>query len=261
MKRSVYLFSAFVASLVLLLVLLLTLLLTGYRFRTIHADGYGTLHVFGTAEKGTVYYEKGRATYYGKDRLVFENGDVYVGAIQNYLPNGQGVLTTAGGEICEANFVNGKAEGYGRYIFADGDFYEGLFSQGEMSGEGTLVFVRDSEESRLTAVFEKGHLTKDVSYSYKNGTNYTGGYSGGVPSGSGRIAFANGDVYEGTLENGLVSGYGTYTYSDGSIYQGRFENGRPNGTGVYTYEENGMTKTLAGSFYNGVFLKDDETEE
>lgn len=260
MKRKVFFLSAAIAALVLVLLLVTVILLLGYRFRSVDTDRYGTIYYYGKSESGIVYTPEGKITYYAKkNKLVYENGDVYIGEIKDYLPNGQGVYQTAAGEVIEGGFVDGVANGACSMTLASGNTYRGNFVNGEWDGDGTLTLIFDDASEVPQAVFHNSRLDGQVTYSYRNGASYVGGYSNGLPHGSGRLTYANGDVYEGEFSNGDLAGVGKYTFADGSVYQGEFENSLPNGSGTYTYYKlNGASVTVSGAFVNGVRLIDTE---
>ncbi len=254
MKRGYFFLSAALTALVLFLVVLLILVMSGHRFRSISVDG-GKLYYYGTAEEGTVYTKKGKARYFADgSRLVYDNGDEYVGEIEHYLPNGEGVFRFSSGGVIEGSFVNGLAEGYGKETLVSGNFFEGYFVKGEWTGSGKVTVVYSDAEEILEGDFTASRINGEMTYLYRNGATYVGGYRNGLAEGMGKLTYPNGDVYEGSFVGGELSGMGRYTFADGSCYVGQFSRSMPNGFGSYTYEKNGVSVSLAGTFVNGVWI-------
>ncbi len=70
---------------------------------------------------------------------------------------------------------------------------------------------------------------------YDNGDYYEGGWSKGMPKGTGIMTYANGDVYEGEWVNGERSNSGKMSYHNGDVYEGNWSRDEENGKGVMTY--------------------------
>ncbi|KAF8277123.1 hypothetical protein TcYC6_0016530 [Trypanosoma cruzi] len=112
----------------------------------------------------------------GRCRIRFENGDVYVGEVENYQPNGAGTYRFAAeGQEYVGNFQNGRLQGRGTYRFANGNVYIGQFYKGLFHGEGRYV-----EQDAYT---------------------YEGFWEYGTAHGRGKLIFANGDVWEGEFDH------------------------------------------------------------
>ena len=261
MKKGVFFLSATIMAAVMILLVVCIVLLFGYRFSSADSVRYGSVYYYGTNDSGTVYTPDGKMTYYPKKhKLVYANGDVYEGEIRNYLPNGQGVYTTAYGEVIDGEFSDGIADGYCYVKLTSGNRYEGLIHEGEWDENGTLTLVYDDAEDTPQGKFVNSRFEGEVTYSYRSGANYVGGYQNGLPHGIGSMTYANGDVYEGEFFEGEIDGRGKYTFADGSYYEGAFEKALPNGEGSYTYTApNGKTITLSGTFINGVRIDQPES--
>ena len=259
MKKGVFFLSATLSAMVLVLLTVVIILLLGYRFQTADTDRYGTVYYYGTSESGTVYTPDGTMTYYAKkNRLVYENGDVYEGAISRFLPNGSGVYTKADGEVIEGYFTDGVASGTCRVTLTSGNLFEGEIQNGEWM-IGTLTLVYDDATETPHGSFVNSRLEGEVTYQYRNGASYIGGYQNGLPHGAGTLTYANGDVYEGEFSCGEMSGSGKYTFADKSVYVGEFAGNLPNGQGSYTYTAlNGKSVTVSGTFINGVRIDQPE---
>lgn len=261
MKKKVFLLSATLVAAGMVLLLICVMLLLGYRFSSSDSARYGSVYYYGTSEVGMVYTPDGSMTYYPKkNKLVYENGDVYVGEIRNYLPNGMGVYTSVYGEVTDGEFTDGIADGYCRVTLASGNCYEGMIEMGEWTENGKLTLVYDDGEENPQGVFVNSCLEGEVTYSYRSGANYVGGYQNGLPHGAGSMTYACGDKYEGDFSFGEISGRGKYTFANESVYEGQFEKGLPNGEGTYTYTAlNGKRVSLSGTFVDGVRIDQPET--
>ena len=261
MKKKVFFLSASLVAAVMVLLVVCVILLLGYRFSSAHSTRYGDVYYYGTSESGTVYTPDGRMTYYPKkNKLVYENGDIYEGEIRGYLPNGTGIYTSADGEVIDGEFTDGVADGFCRVTLASGNRYEGMIVSGEWSENGTLTLVYDDGEETPQGTFVNSRFEGEVTYSYRSGANYVGGYQNGLPHGLGSLTYANGDKYEGEFSVGEISGRGKYTFADESVYEGQFESGLPNGEGTYTYTAlNGKRVSLSGTLVGGVRIDQPET--
>ena len=262
MKKNVFFLSATLVAMVMVLLLVIVLLLMGYRYQTAPSARYGTVYFFGTGEEGTVYTDDGSMTFYPKkNRLVYENGDIYEGAISGFLPNGSGTYTSRYGEVIEGYFTDGLPSGACRVVMTSGNIYEGEIRDGEwIDGTLTLVFDGGAETITLVGDFVDSRLNGDVTYFYKNGASYEGGYENGLPHGVGKLVYANGDIYEGEFVCGEMSGVGRYTFADQSVYQGEFLSNFANGSGSYTYTAlSGKSVTVSGKFINGVRIDSPES--
>ena len=50
--------------------------------------------------------------------IIYDNGNIYEGEIQNNMRNGTGKLTfKKSGDIYEGSFINNQRDGYGTYIY------------------------------------------------------------------------------------------------------------------------------------------------
>ena len=89
-------------------------------------------------------------------------------------------------------------------------FQGGLEAQEKKSGFFDKVKNMFSSEIRID------------SYTFKDGSVYTGEMKGRKPNGKGRTVFKSGDVYEGEYAKGKRQGYGVYTFPDGERYEGEW---------------------------------------
>ena len=164
------------------------------------------------------------------------------------------------------NLRNGRFTGIGSMSFQDGQRYSGNFALGRFEGEGTMYsplpawsFNGFFQEGRIgSGVF---HDQDDMSVAYERGETadtligntwvYEGGLNEHGQNGTGSFTFADGSVYTGGFLRGLAEGEGFYVRASGEvIYIGDFKEGRFDGQGRYTSPEGW---SYEGSFKEGLF--------
>lgn len=113
---------------------------------------------------------------FGRCRIRFANGDVYVGQVENYRPHGDGFYRFAEeGHEYVGEFQHGFFQGKGTYRFANGNVYVGQLYKGLFHGQGEYV--------------------QQDAYTYEGSWEY------GTAHGSGKLSFVNGDVWEGEFDH------------------------------------------------------------
>ena len=102
-------------------------------------------------------------TAFGK--LIWQNGDEYVGFFKNGLKHGSGTYTWLNGDKYIGKFEDGKRNGFGTYLWADGDSYVGHWKNGLKHGYGTYFEDEDGEGSGETtvAIWERGKVVQYIS--------------------------------------------------------------------------------------------------
>ncbi|MFT4416561.1 MORN repeat-containing protein [Fredinandcohnia humi] len=85
-------------------------------------------------------------------------------------------------------------------------------------------------------------------YTWPDGTTYTGTFKNGKPDGNGTLVWPNGNKYTGEFLDGEITGYGILEYTDGAKYIGNLRNGQPHGKGKM-YDSNGSV--FQGQWVNG----------
>ena len=216
-----------------------------------------------------------------------DNGDLYVGQMENSMFNGKGVMTYINRAIYEGDFVDDKKEGYGTLTQPNGHSYEGNFLNNKKHGTGTWryisgatietewdmgirifitqpyftgelddrnqphgkgVFVTSNGE-KFDGVWNHGTLEGVVKVTYSEGTFYEGEWENNNPNGEGKKSYTDGQIYEGNFINGELTGQqGTKTWGNGDVYKGEFLDSKPNGTGTFTNVNGGVSK---GEWENG----------
>ena len=136
----------------------------------------------------------------GRCKILYENGILYEGEIDQGAYNGQGTIVWAGGDTYTGQWKDGKYHGNGKMIYANGGWSEGVFENGTLAN------------GRCKAIYE-------------DGTRYEGDMVNGAFDGQGTIVWANGDSYTGGFLNGKRHGYGTYRWADGQTMSGTWNNG------------------------------------
>ena len=68
--------------------------------------------------------------------IVYENGDKYVGEVQNGKRHGKGTMTYADGTQYYGSWKNDNKDGYGTEYYPDGTVYTGYFRNGKKTASG-----------------------------------------------------------------------------------------------------------------------------
>ena len=69
-------------------------------------------------------------------KVIFSDKSVYVGELENEIPNGYGVWTHPNGEEYKGQWSDGKENGAGVYSYQDGGEFSGNFVDGLREGSG-----------------------------------------------------------------------------------------------------------------------------
>jgi predicted Ser/Thr protein kinase len=217
----------------------------------------------------------------GSGKIMFANGNVYVGEMLNDKRHGRGVFTWADGEKYEGklkfsffihsfvrsfvhsfarslrfelgHFENDMRHGQGTYHYENGERYEGEFSCGMKHGQG--VFYFNSKLGRgsfdvYTGEFKKGLRCGKGEVKFANGNVYIGEFANDKRNGHGVFIWVSGNRYEGQFRDDKRTGHGTYIWTSGGRYAGDFDGDCRSGTGEYFYPDGSRYE---GSFKNGVF--------
>ena len=101
-------------------------------------------------------------------KIVWKNGNTYVGQWSADKPNGRGKLTTRAGDVYEGQFKDGKIDGQGVARYADGRLYEGTFRKGLKDGKARFT---DRCHSVFTGVYAADTI-QSGRLDYYDGTIY-----------------------------------------------------------------------------------------
>lgn len=190
-----------------------------------------------------------RSKFHGIGTMTYATGDRYTGHWSEDLPNGFGKYHFKSGERYEGNFLNGKFHGEGTMIYTDGDRYVGHWKDNSKHGQGILfyadgyseagewaegVFQEDKNEVAESAVsFAPLRNCNNVycalgkgTFTYSDGSKYTGDFKNGLPEGQGFIIYANGDQYRGGWSQHAPHGEGIMTFANGRLFEGFWHYGK-----------------------------------
>ena len=87
------------------------------------------------------------------------NGHVYFGDLENYIPNGEGLLTVPNGNKYSGGFKDNKLHGMGTYEWPDGSKYIGEWKNDEFNGKGTVIY---KDGVKMIAEFKDGRFKDGV---------------------------------------------------------------------------------------------------
>jgi hypothetical protein len=162
---------------------------------------------------------------HGRGRMVFPNGQVYMGEIDN-----------------------GVRHGVGSNQWPNGQFYRGEWLLGSRTGRGTHEWP---DGRKVTGQWLDGHLHGRVFYTWPDEATYDGDCWMGKKHGRGISTSASGSVYQGQYCQGHEHGFGTLTETDASgkdavKYRGQFRQGQRHGYGIQIWRH----KTYDGEWKN-----------
>ena len=193
---------------------------------------------------GAKYYgdvQEGR--FQGRGKLVWSNGDVFVGRFVDGLASGQGTHSYASGAEYSGDFKNGLRSGRGALKMDDGTVYEGEFANDAFNGEGRLTYQNGDV---YVGTFKDNLLHGEGRYTgTRTGDWYKGEFVRSVFTGRGVYVDGDGNRYEGEFRDWSFHGQGKYV-TEGGIYEGRFQDGVLEGEGIYEGSE--------GIRYDGQFV-------
>ena len=185
------------------------------------------------------YYNNANGKKQGEDKIVYLNGNYYIGKLNGEKRDGKGTLFDINGDIIyegeykndkrngkgiyyeknkiiyEGDFINNKAEGKGKLFFENGDYYIGEFKNDIINGNGKLYRIND--KVTLEGNFLNGKLEGKGKKIFEDKGYYEGEFKEGIYNGKGKIVDKNNETkYEGDFVKGRYEGIGTLIYDDGS---------------------------------------------
>ena len=113
-------------------------------------------------------------------KIVYPNGDKYIGAFKEGNRSGDGQYTYSNGNKYIGQWTDGQKNGKGKFIYSNGSKYIGDFVYGKLTGTGTLT----------------NYL----------GDKYVGEIKDGKRHGKGVITSTNGYTFEGVFANDVIVG-------------------------------------------------------
>ena len=169
----------------------------------------------------------------GRGRLVWKNGDYYVGGWLHGIQSGTGKMVYANHDEVQSysgDWINGTMTGNGTLIWKNGDRYTGGVEDGLMSGQGV--------------------------FHWPDGRVYEGHFANGLHQGFGKLKFQEDnpldlDYYEGQWKDDSATGFGRMIWKNGKRHDGNFRNGFQDGPGVLYSEQNDVI--IEGRWEQGQF--------
>lgn len=199
----------------------------------------------GSQKYGTWYENQ----FFGWNRYIDSNGNLYIGLFINDKLNGYGYKFTYPNHIYRGEFINNIRDGFGKDIFK-GIIYEGYFKNDKKNGQAKVIFPSgDIYEGN----FESNKFNGKGHYIWKkSGSEYIGDYCNGLFHGKGIYKWSEKEYYKGDYVNGIKEGYGEIFYPDGRRIEAPFINGKPNGMGKF---DDGKGNIREVEFINGTVNK------
>ena len=160
----------------------------------------------------------------GEESEIRYNHCLYVGRVENGMPEGPGILVDSLGEVMYGHFYDGFLD-EGIKILNNGDVYLGAFEyycNDPFELNGVLGF----------AIMIEGEIRLN------DGRRFNGKFQDNVPD-YGEVDWPDGKHFEGDLyllesyDGSLELYEGTLEFPDGSYYKGYFENNDFTGKGIY----------------------------
>ena len=181
----------------------------------------------------------GGATFATSMRVDYENGDSYVGSInESRQRHGYGKMTFSKGDIYEGEYRYDKMHGKGVLLFQTGESYIGDFVQDQYHGMGIFEYTH----GKYDGPWHHGGRHGSGTFAWHTGHKYlrhVGQYQHDAVDGQGLLEYADGGIYQGELKNIQRHGNGTMRYPDGSRYIGAWAEDRCHGQGQYVSLERG----------------------
>lgn len=187
----------------------------------------------------------------GQVSCEYNNGDKYIGAFVNGLPNGSGIYIYGNGDRFIGLFRNGLPNGQGRFMLKDNTRIEGVFNNGILR-RGEAIFANGTRyvgefavTGQIGTFHGKGQIT------FPNGERFEGQFLEGSPLGPGVFTTSDQTRCQGDFYNQSFDGRGSCIFANGSRYEGEFRSGVPGGFGTLT-DPSG--KRSQGLFENGKLI-------
>ena len=186
---------------------------------------------------------------YAAGEFVFSGGVSNDGHFSGY-----GSIDLENGSFLFGDFHEGRLTGNGAYSSGNGKspddwHFIGIFGNGQINSgtfrlsDGSRVFYsRDASIATLVGntwqyngQFNERGQNGTGSFTFQDGSVYTGSFSDGMANGEGLYKTADGKaIYVGGFVNGLFEGHGAYFSPEGWLYEGSFKDGLFDGEGRVT---------------------------
>lgn len=122
------------------------------KFALDEANGFGRY----TYYEGPIKYSEGEwrgDKLTGQGKIVYVNGDVYEGQLEDGQEEGFGTMTYATGDVYTGNFEDGNRNGEGTDVCVDGTVYHGQYKDNSVHGE---CVVKYSDGEKFIGTFKNG---------------------------------------------------------------------------------------------------------
>lgn len=150
----------------------------------------------------------------------------YVGGMRH----GQGVYSWFSNDAhYDGEFRRNSMWGRGKFTWPDG-YIEGDWKHNELHGDCHIYW--NHAGSHFSGTYQLG-LRETGIYTWADGSEFEGRWSGAHRDGYAKMTFANGLVFEGYYENDVRHGGGTLTWPNGDTFEGRWRDGRRLGSGIF----------------------------
>ena len=160
----------------------------------------------------------------GEGKVIVQNPySLFVGVLEDGMPNGEGRLETHDGSIYKGEFLAGKKHGQGKCYLPDGSRYEGEFCRDKQYGHGTFYFT---DGSYLEASWDRGKVVEEGKRFWPNGRKYTGQFNNTICEGKGTMEWPDGRKFEGFWLDDRPHGIGTETKISGNKIEGNWRAGK-----------------------------------
>jgi hypothetical protein len=122
------------------------------------------------------------------------NYGIYVGQLENDIPNGQGEWLQLSGENYSGHWQDGRFNGEGTHTLSDGQLFAGEFIEGLLNGEGSWC---NSNGDKYLGEFLEGKKHGQGVYTWADGSEYTGEFKEGLKDGQGILVAVDGKETKG----------------------------------------------------------------
>jgi len=174
--------------------------------------------------------------------LIFDDGRVYQGEMQNNTPHGYGRLIFPNEMILEMKSDMGETE-YGVWTFPNGRMLECVWNgdgwYGSFAEDGVIHQVSLSSDGIFISMKSKGIYKDD------DGNIWDGEWLDGLRNGNFTMTTPHNVVIKSAYKNDFPMDHCIMSFPDKSVYEGGFDNGYPNGQGALTLED--------GTIYTGTW--------
>lgn len=174
---------------------------------------------------------------HGFGKMIYKNGDEFMGEWKNGLRHGFGEYEYSNGMVYEGEWVDNKKHGMCAIRYPDNSYlYKGSYVKGEKSGKGVLALKCGSSYAGEWLNDKKNGM--GICWSAAVEELYEGEWVLDKKHGKGAYFYKNYEKYDGCWCDDLKHGRGTYWFDNGDKLEGEWVKGKKQGAGVI-YDFNG----------------------